>query len=329
MSQDRFQPYRVAVITPYFDTPDDWLRQCHESVRTQTYPCTHIMVADGRPQACVSGFDAQHIVLPVRHADFGDSPRAVGSMSAIGQGFDAIAYLDADNWYDPDHIESLIKLHEATRAPILTSRRSLHRLDGSYMALCLTSDGEQFCDTSCLMLMRPAFHLASVWALMDPSQHPIDDRVVWQRILQSGLARAHTGKPSVGYRATLANFYHHFREEPPAGARVPVEVTRAADKWVREGNPPLQYKHEKYAFPRTPSLLQAGFSQGRVTLENIVMNQVPPPSRTGRALVAFVHLAEVSAGAESELSLKDPSGRSLATKRETIAQPRKDIFRYV
>jgi hypothetical protein len=197
------------------------------------------------------------------------------------------------------------------------------------MAQCLTSDGEQFCDTSCLMLMRPAFPVTSVWALMDPSQHAIDDRVVWQRLLQSGLPRAHTGRPSVAYRATLTNFYHHFREKPPAGAKVPVTLMRAAKQWVREGNPPLRYKYEEYAFPRKPSLLQAGFSAQRVTAENIALNQVPPPSRTGRALVAFVHIAEVSAGAQSELTLKDPSGRSLATERETIAQPRKDIFRYV
>jgi hypothetical protein len=179
------------------------------------------------------------------------------------------------------------------------------------------------------MLMRPAFHLTSVWALMDASQHPIDDRVVWQRIVQSGLARAHTGKPTVGYRATLENFYQHFREPIPAGAKNATDLVRSAHKWVREGNPRLQYKYEGYAFPNKPSLLQAGFSRQRVTLEDIALNQVPPPSRSGAALVAFVHIAEVSAGAQSELNLEDPSGRALATKRETIAHPRKDIFRYV
>src|SRR3990172_6396080 len=98
-------PMRVAVITPYYKAREDWLTRCHESVRAQTHPATHILVADGTPESYVDGWEAQHIVLMKNHGDFGDTPRAVGSVSAIGQGFDAIAYLDADNWYAPEHIE--------------------------------------------------------------------------------------------------------------------------------------------------------------------------------------------------------------------------------
>jgi hypothetical protein len=240
---------RVAVITPYFKTPDVWLRQCYESVRAQLYPCTHILVADGLPQACVSEFSAQHIVLPVSHADYGDTPRAVGSMSAIGQGFDAITYLDADNWFSPDHIKSLIALHHATGASICTSKRSLHRLDGSPMAVCLASDGEAFCDTSCLLLMRPAFHLTSAWALMDPDEHAIDDRVIWYRVRESGLPRAHTGKATVAYRVTHAGIYRDLREPVPAGVKQPHSIRAALDKWVAKGNPPLEVSW-RYAVPR-------------------------------------------------------------------------------
>ncbi len=121
---------RVAVISPYFRTPVEWLIRCHASVRAQDHPCTHILVADGEPQDVVATFAAQHIVLPVRHADYGDTPRAVGGLSAVGQGFDAIAYLDADNWYTRGHVASLIALHERTGAPICVSRRILYHLDG-------------------------------------------------------------------------------------------------------------------------------------------------------------------------------------------------------
>ena len=44
------KPLRVAVITPYYREPLTMLRQCHDSVRTQTYPCTHFLIADGHPQ---------------------------------------------------------------------------------------------------------------------------------------------------------------------------------------------------------------------------------------------------------------------------------------
>ena len=235
-------PLRVAVVTPYYKTPDEWLLQCHESVMRQSYPCTHILVADGRPQSCVDRLGAQHIVLPLRHADYGDTPRAVGSMSAVGQGFDAIAYLDADNWYDPDHIASLVELHHSSGAAVVTSRRNYHRLDGSYMAECLSSDGENFCDTSCLMLTRAAFKIAPMWALMDPVGHPLDDRVMWYHIREAGLSRAHTGRATVGYRATTAGHYRDMKEPVPEGARHSEDIRAAMEQWVAKGYPPLLVK---------------------------------------------------------------------------------------
>src|SRR5258708_138089 len=167
---------RVAVVTPYFRVPDEWLKHCHSSVAAQQHPCTHILVADGEPQQGVAPFAAEHIVLEKPHADSGDTPRLIGSRAAIRQGFDAIAYLDADNWYYPHHIASLIALHETTGAAVCTSKRAFHHLDGRFMGVCLTSDGEHFRDTSCLMLTRPALELASLWGELAPDEHALDDR---------------------------------------------------------------------------------------------------------------------------------------------------------
>src|SRR5258705_8390414 len=111
---------RVAVVTPYFRVPDAWLSQCHRSVAAQQYPCTHILIADGEPQDIVAEFAAEHILLEQAHADYGDTPRMIGSQAAVSRGFDAIAYLDADNWYYPTHIASLIGLHTRTGAAVCT-----------------------------------------------------------------------------------------------------------------------------------------------------------------------------------------------------------------
>ena len=110
---------KVAVITPYFNTPLEWLHKCHKSVKAQTYPCTHFIVADGKPYDAIDSWDAQHIKLPVNISDYGDTPRGVGSVAAIGQRFDAIAYLDADNWYDPEHIDTLMELHKKTGSAVV------------------------------------------------------------------------------------------------------------------------------------------------------------------------------------------------------------------
>jgi glycosyltransferase involved in cell wall biosynthesis len=135
---------KVAVITPYFRTPLPWLERCHQSVLLQTHPCTQIFVADGEPLAVIDQWKAQHIVLQHGHGDFGDTPLAIGSLSAIGQGFDAIAYLDSDNWYHPEHIASLVALHQQVGAAVCAANRLFCRLDGSPLGECPFSDADQF-----------------------------------------------------------------------------------------------------------------------------------------------------------------------------------------
>ncbi len=210
---------KVAVITPYFKTPLKWLTECHASVRAQTHPCTHIIVADGQPYNEVDSWVAQHIKFPVNAADYGDTPRGTGSVVAIGQGFDAIACLDADNWYDPEHISTLVNMHKKTRAAVVTSARNLHRLDGTLLGKCYRVDGKSFVDTNCLLLTRAAFDIIKIWWRMDPRYHPIGDRVVWANIIRRNFSRSHSEKATVAYRTAFAFHYEHFGEKPPEGAK--------------------------------------------------------------------------------------------------------------
>ena len=66
---------RVAVITPYYLEPLEVLRNCYESVLSQTFPCTHFMVADGHPCEEVSSWAVEHIILPKPHHDLGNTAR--------------------------------------------------------------------------------------------------------------------------------------------------------------------------------------------------------------------------------------------------------------
>jgi hypothetical protein len=232
---------RIAVITPYYKTPRPWLEQCHRSVLEQTHPCTHILVADGVAEGDVDGWQAQHIILRTNHADYGDTPRALGSVSAIGQQFDAIAYLDSDNWYMPDHIESLVALHQATDAAVCISNRTINRIDGSYMGPCPESDGEQFADTSCLLLTRRAFGYATAWATFDPRLHAICDRLMMHALRNSGLKRGFTDRPTVAFRAGYRGLYRFFGEQPPPEADKTGDDFNQALAHLREtGGPDLR-----------------------------------------------------------------------------------------
>lgn len=228
---------RVAVVTPYCDEPEATLRRSHESVLSQTHACAHILVADGGGAPFVKGWSAQHIVLGERHSDFGDTPRAVGSLSAIGQGFDAIAYLDADNWYEPDHIATMVDLHRATGAPVCVAARTLRRLDGSLLSTGgERGEGVDFVDTSCLFLTAEALRVAPMWALIPRETHAIGDRMVWGAILALKLRTARSDRPTVHYRTSFRVHYEERGEVAPPGAKSNQHV-RDALVWWRGRSP--------------------------------------------------------------------------------------------
>ncbi len=231
---------RIAVVTPYYDETESVLRACHDSVRGQTHAATHIMVADGHPQAWIDSSSAQHIVLPVSHRNYGDTPRAIASVSAITQEFDGIAYLDADNWYQPDHIETIVEMRRATGAAICSTNRSVHRLDGSLLGYCEASDGEDFVDTNCLAVFKEGFFLLPHWGTMQQWTHPIGDRMMWHILSTSELTRTHLPHYTVCYRSGYHFHYHAAGEEPPADAPSLKAIADAIDRWVIEGFPPFR-----------------------------------------------------------------------------------------
>ena len=211
---------RVAVITPYYKESLELLEGCHRSVAAQTHPdVTHFMIADGHPRPEVDAWPVRHIPLPWAHGDYGDTPRVVGAMSACSQNFDAVAFLDADNWYEPTHIETLVAIHTVTRAAIVTATRTLIRPDDSVMGVDTHSDGVGFSDMNCYLITRAAFGAIGAWAFKDPRASIIDDYVLWDIVQKSKVTTAHSPIPTVNYRTMWALTYIQHGETPPPGAR--------------------------------------------------------------------------------------------------------------
>jgi glycosyltransferase involved in cell wall biosynthesis len=223
---------RIAVVTPYFREPDDVLRQCLDSVKAQIHPATHILVADGYPNP-LAARASHHIALPGRgHNDNGNLGRAVGAAVAVAEGFDAIALLDADNWFTPDHISSLVALHQSTGAAVCTSARSLHRPDGSLLAAHdPESDGVRFADTSCLFYLRPAFGLLPLWGSMPPQFGPICDRVMWAAIQSRKITTAHSSLPTMAFRTVYCGHYQGRGEAPPLDCKTTQMTDRTILAW--------------------------------------------------------------------------------------------------
>ena len=212
------------MLTPYFQEPLDLLERCHKSVTLQTLPCEHILVADGFPRTELDSWPVRHIRLPTSSRNFGDTPRRIAGDAAIEGGFDAVAYLDADNWLRPRHVESLFACHLARGTPICHSARTLHRVDGTLMPLVQRGDNSLHVDTSCLLVTAGAFDLLALWGTWPAELSRIDDRMFWHAALARGHAHSFTGAMTTCYEAAHPIFYRAVAEAPPSSVRPDVDL---------------------------------------------------------------------------------------------------------
>jgi hypothetical protein len=211
---------KVAVVTAYYDEDKSVLKKTADSVQAQTFSCTHIMVADGHPNAIIDDWPAKHIKLPWSHRDCGDTPRSLGAQSALSQGFDAVAFLDAGNWYYPQHIETMVRATLQTGAQVCTGTRSLHRTDGSFMYVDPSSVGPGGADTNCLFLSGEALMLVPILAAIPREVSLIGDRVLWKSILaRPSIKRVHVATPTVAYTTMWRIHYKAINESPPEFAK--------------------------------------------------------------------------------------------------------------
>jgi hypothetical protein len=221
---------KIAVITPYHQESTEVLRRCHESVAGQMLPADHFLIADGFPNEAVRDWNARHVVLPHAHGDCGNTPRGIGSMMADAEGYDFVAYLDADNWLYAQHLSSLHELWQRTKNPVCCAMRTFHRLDGSLMNISETDeDNGRHVDTSCFFIHASAFELLSVWHRMPRPVAAVCDRVFLAAVRARRFGITSSGQRTVAFRSQYAAHYRSIGEEPPAGAKGPDAFKAASD----------------------------------------------------------------------------------------------------
>ena len=209
---------KICVVTPYFETAESWIRQGHASVRDQTVPAQHILVCDGSAPAQIEAFQGTHIILQRNYKDYGNTPRLVGCYNAITHGADAIAFLDGDNWFQPDHLDGLLRFARDNRLDACSSARTLHRMDGSLMAKCPTVNGRPYVDTSCLLVMQSGFQHLIAWILFSQDVAAEMDQHVWRHMQAMNARLGFLDKATVCYRTRHASHYRLIGETPPHDA---------------------------------------------------------------------------------------------------------------
>ena len=199
---------KIAVVTPVGPGTDpDHLQRCADSVAVQTHPVVHILVMDGADVPAYGTF--QTIRLPHAAADIDSTPRLIGSAYAFGQGFVAVCWLDADNWFLEDHVTRLVRLHHDTGAPVCCSGRYIvDQLGREDLRPCIEQvEGSGFYDTNTAMVTDPQF--AMLWGMLKPNQHIIGDRIVLGTAAQREALACHY-RPTVVYRSRLKFHYDAF-----------------------------------------------------------------------------------------------------------------------
>lgn len=221
---------KIAVITPYYKESIEVLKKCHDSVVAQNADVDHFMVADGFPLAEIDQWKVRHVKLPNAHGDNGNTPRAIGGLLAQSGGYDFVAYLDADNWYHPNHLESMLELYSKTGDSVLSCFRTIHTLDGDEMWITEPQELRlKHVDTSCLMLHRDAFELLTVWTNMDKLLGPICDRIFFAAIKHRRFNIRSTGKKTVAFRSQYAAHYKFAKIDVPEGMKTSSEFTPSYD----------------------------------------------------------------------------------------------------
>jgi hypothetical protein len=206
---------KIAVVTPYCHETDEVMLQCHRSVLAQTHPCTHLLVADGYAKEIFdSSPDVLHVSLPRPHADYGNTPRFIGATLADSYGFDAITFLDADNWLEPMHMERMAAAQARGKTALVSCKRTFRHLDGSVLTYSETAE-DRFAhiDTNCWLVTRAAFPLLPVWRIPKRAA-ALGDRIFFEKARHERFAITETQHRTVNYRT---KHIAHYR-----GAGVPV-----------------------------------------------------------------------------------------------------------
>jgi glycosyltransferase involved in cell wall biosynthesis len=126
---------KVAVVTPTIGS--EHLFQCTKSIREQTYKnLTHYLFIDGyehrdKVKYHTEGSGVKYIELEENVGKGWYGHRVYAACSFLVNA-DVIVYLDEDNWFEPNHIENLIKVLE-TGKDWAYSLRKIYDKHGNFL----------------------------------------------------------------------------------------------------------------------------------------------------------------------------------------------------
>lgn len=185
------------------------IRKAAYSVDAQSYPAHHYVFAHGRDcrdavEESTNGLPVTVVNLPAANGKngYGMAPVFAAAPYLIDE--DVVCFLDDDNWYEDDHIESVVKLIEAQNLGWAYSLRKIVDADGNYLCddnceslgLFPNSHQQLLVDNSCYVVRTDiARKFSHAWYVP-----VVSDRNFLNALKEAKVPCGSTGKHSVNYR---------------------------------------------------------------------------------------------------------------------------------
>jgi glycosyltransferase involved in cell wall biosynthesis len=148
--------------------------------------------------------DTVAVHLPRANGGGGYGMAPVFALAPFAITEDVICYLDDDNWYEPDHIESLVEMIEKHDLGWAYSYRKIVDNEGNFicedncesLGMQLNSANHYLVDNSCYAVRtNVARRHSHAWYVP-----VVSDRSFQAELMRAGLSVGTTGKHSVNYR---------------------------------------------------------------------------------------------------------------------------------
>ncbi len=202
----------VTVITPTTGAP--CVRQALDSVKNQTYDnIQHLVVVDGQPKGRVIAKEYPHIDLidlpyPTGKDQY-NGHRIYGAMTYIANG-EFLCFLDEDNWYEPNHIETLVDVISKGNKWTYSLRKIVSQ-EGEYicnddcesLGKWTSVINDKFIDVNCFMIPKAAaLGFSPYWyrRARHPQEQPEVDRILSPFMMQNLPEFDTNGQYTINYR---------------------------------------------------------------------------------------------------------------------------------
>ncbi len=244
---------KIAVITPYNNEEFYQIKKANDSVlsqkkeinssndQAQGFLCDHIIVVDGLDkEGNLQKLKCEKIELIKNHNNNGNTPRSVGTAKAISKGYDFLMYLDADNWFLPGHVSSLLELIKDENC-IGCSYRSFFTEDEKLINYSEDSDclDKTHVDTSCFLIPSFYFDLINIWNSIPKQTTQWSDRIFFNFLRSKGCNLRFSEKHTVAFRTLYDVHYKEGNLDLPTNVKDSILISKSAINYFSdEGNKP-------------------------------------------------------------------------------------------